>query len=168
MSYDMLIDLPEQAADALLADKAYHTDAIREDLKERGIKPVISPKSNRAKAIRYSKRLYRQRNCIERVFGQTASMMWRNLGAVTSIAISTLGRTIAGSGQQQPVGDFNDRGRIDPDRRGQASRSTCGAACRRSARRCGRRLSWSYGAKPSGRTTIESMRGIRSKDHIPG
>jgi transposase len=65
----MLIDLPEQAADALLANKAYDTDAIREDLKERGIKPVIPPKSNRAKAIRYSKRLYRQRNCIERVFG---------------------------------------------------------------------------------------------------
>jgi hypothetical protein len=41
----------------------------RMKMKERGIKPVIPPKSNRAKAIRYSKRLYRQRNCIERVFG---------------------------------------------------------------------------------------------------
>jgi transposase len=35
----------------------------------RGIKPVIPPKSNRTKLIRYSKRLYRQRNCIERMFG---------------------------------------------------------------------------------------------------
>lgn len=61
--------MPEQAPDALLADKAYDTDAIREDLKKRGIKPVIPPKSNRKATIRYSKRLYRQRNCIERVFG---------------------------------------------------------------------------------------------------
>jgi len=38
-------------------------------LKQRGIKPVIPPKSNRKVAIRYSKRLYRQRNCIERVLG---------------------------------------------------------------------------------------------------
>jgi transposase len=68
-AYNTLIDLPEQAPDALLADKAYDTDAIRADLKERGIKPVIPPKSNRTATIRYSKRLYRQRNCIERVLG---------------------------------------------------------------------------------------------------
>jgi len=47
-SYDTLIDLPEQAPKALLADKAYDTDAIRDDLKNRAIKPVIPPKSNRA------------------------------------------------------------------------------------------------------------------------
>ena len=64
-----LIDLPERAPDALLADKAYDTDTIRADLKARGIKPVIPPKSNRTATIRYSKRLYRQRNCIERVLG---------------------------------------------------------------------------------------------------
>jgi len=38
-------------------------------LKERGIRAVIPPKSTRTKAIRYSKRLYRERNCIERVLG---------------------------------------------------------------------------------------------------
>jgi len=43
--------------------------AIRADLKKRGIKPVIPPKSNRTAMIRYSKRLYRERNCIERVIG---------------------------------------------------------------------------------------------------
>lgn len=64
-----MIDLPEQAPDALLADKAYDTDAIRADLKQRGIKPVIPPKANRKTAFRYSKRLYRARNCIERVIG---------------------------------------------------------------------------------------------------
>ena len=68
-SYDTLIDLPERAPAALLADKAYDSDAIRDDLKTRGIKAVIPPKSNRTATIRYSKRLYRQRNCIERVIG---------------------------------------------------------------------------------------------------
>ena len=68
-AYDTLIDLPEQQPKALLADKAYDTDAIRYDLKKHGIKAVIPPKSNRKTVIRYNKRLYRQRNCIERVFG---------------------------------------------------------------------------------------------------
>jgi transposase len=52
--------------DALLADKAYDTDVIRADLKERGIRPVIPPKSNRTKTIHYNRKLYRERNCIER------------------------------------------------------------------------------------------------------
>lgn len=68
-AYDDLIDLPEQQPKALLADKAYDTDAIRADLKRRGIKAVIPPKSNRKAVIRYNTRLYKQRNWIERVFG---------------------------------------------------------------------------------------------------
>jgi hypothetical protein len=63
------IDLPKRAPDVLLADKAYDIDAIRDDLKKRGIKAVISPKFNRKVMIRYSKRLYRQRNCIKRAIG---------------------------------------------------------------------------------------------------
>jgi transposase len=61
--------LPERQPKALLADKGYDTDAIREDLKRRGIKAVIPPKSNRKKMLRYNRKLYRQRNCIERAFG---------------------------------------------------------------------------------------------------
>ena len=61
--------MPEHAPDTLLADRAYDTDAIRADLKKRGIKPVIPPRSNRKALIRYSKRLYRELNCIERVIG---------------------------------------------------------------------------------------------------
>ncbi len=68
-AYDELIDLPERKPKALLADKAYDSDAIRADLKQRRIKAVIPPKSNRTKAIRYNKSLYRERNWIERVFG---------------------------------------------------------------------------------------------------
>ena len=52
--------MPERAPDALIADKAYDSDAIRDDLKQRGICAVILPKSNRTKMIRYNKRLYRQ------------------------------------------------------------------------------------------------------------
>lgn len=68
-SFEILIDLPETAPEALLADKAYDTDAIRAGLKDRGIRPVIPPKSNRKATIRWNKRLYRQRNRIERMFG---------------------------------------------------------------------------------------------------
>ena len=64
-----LLSCLERAPDALVADKAYDSDAIRDDLKQRGIRAVIPPKSNRTKTIRYNKRLYRQRNCIERVLG---------------------------------------------------------------------------------------------------
>jgi transposase len=68
-AYERLIDLPEQAPDALLGDKAYDTDDIRNDLRERRIKPVIPPKSNRKVQFRYDKTLYRERNWIERVIG---------------------------------------------------------------------------------------------------
>ena len=64
-----MIDLSEQQAKALLADKAYDSDAIRADLKRCGIRAVIPPKSNRRQTIRYDRRLYRERNWIERVFG---------------------------------------------------------------------------------------------------
>ena len=52
-SYDTLIELPERAPGALVADKAYDSDAIRNDLKQRGIRAVIPPKSNRTKTICY-------------------------------------------------------------------------------------------------------------------
>lgn len=68
-SYGTLIDLPDGVPDALLADKGYDSDAIRADLKARRIRPVIPPRSNRTAAIRWNKRLYRERNRIERMFG---------------------------------------------------------------------------------------------------
>lgn len=68
-SYETLIHLPESPAKAVLGDKGYDSDAIRADLKARGIRPVIPPRSNRKTAIRWNKHLYRQRNCIERMIG---------------------------------------------------------------------------------------------------
>ncbi len=68
-SYDILIDLTERTPEAMLGDKGYDSDAIRDDLKARGIRPVIPPRSNRKATIRWNKRLYRDRNCIERMIG---------------------------------------------------------------------------------------------------
>jgi transposase len=68
-AYDELIDLPETPPDALLADKAYDTDLIRDDLAERGIEAVIPSKSNRTDPIPHDEGKYRERNWIERVFG---------------------------------------------------------------------------------------------------
>ncbi|MDR6510944.1 transposase [Novosphingobium capsulatum] len=64
-----MIDLPEQAPDAFLADKGYDADAIRADLAERKIKAVIPGRSNRRVKIEYDRALYKQRNRIECMFG---------------------------------------------------------------------------------------------------
>jgi len=53
----------------LLADKGYDSDAIRDSLRDVGVRPVIPPRSNRKTPIRWNKRVYRQRNHIERLIG---------------------------------------------------------------------------------------------------
>jgi transposase len=65
-----LIDLPERQPEALLADKGYHTDAIRSDLAARDIEAVIPGRSNRRVKIEHDRALYKQRNRIERMFGR--------------------------------------------------------------------------------------------------
>lgn len=69
-AYDALIDLPERAPDALLADKGYDADAIRADLAKRNIEAVIPGRSNRRVKIEHDRALYKLRNRIERMFGQ--------------------------------------------------------------------------------------------------
>jgi len=53
-----------------LADKAYDADRIRELIQEQGATPNIPPKSNRRWKPCFSKRLYRERNLIERFFSK--------------------------------------------------------------------------------------------------
>ena len=53
----------------LIADKGYDSNALRDWLKSRGTEPVIPPRSNRKVQLRYDKKLYRERNRIERSFG---------------------------------------------------------------------------------------------------
>lgn len=54
----------------VLADKAYDSDRIRELIHEQGATPNIPPKSNRKWKPCFSRRLYRERNLIERFFSK--------------------------------------------------------------------------------------------------
>ena len=56
------------AADELLADKAYDSDRIRDDLLDRGIRPVIPNKDDRKSLHPFDRKCYRRRNAIERMF----------------------------------------------------------------------------------------------------
>jgi len=53
----------------LLADKGYDTDAIRNALRDDAIRAAIPPRSHRKAAIRWNRRIYRERNRIERMIG---------------------------------------------------------------------------------------------------
>lgn len=53
---------------ALIADKAYDANALREALEAAGAKAVIPSTATRARAIAYDKQLYKKRNLIERMF----------------------------------------------------------------------------------------------------
>ena len=54
----------------VLADKAYDADRIRELIQDQGATPNIPPKNNRKWKPCFSKRLYRERNLIERFFSK--------------------------------------------------------------------------------------------------
>ena len=62
--------LKNMSAEAILADKAYDTNAIRDRLKMRNIKAVIPPKSNRKDDIDYDFWHYKERHAIECLFGK--------------------------------------------------------------------------------------------------
>lgn len=54
----------------MLADKAYDADRIRKLIEDQGATPNIPPKTNRRWKPCFSKRLYRERNLIERFFSK--------------------------------------------------------------------------------------------------
>jgi transposase len=56
--------------DAVIADKAYDSNAIRSTVKAAGMKAVIPPNRSRKRHIRHDKELYRERNRIERCFNK--------------------------------------------------------------------------------------------------
>ena len=64
-----MMALADERPTYLLADKGYDTDAIRTGLQEAGVRACIPPKSNRKAKIRWNKRIYRERNLIERMIG---------------------------------------------------------------------------------------------------
>lgn len=63
--------------DALLADKGYDADAIREALASADIEAVIPAKSNRRAPIPHDRAKYRWRNQIERLFNKLKN--WRRV-----------------------------------------------------------------------------------------
>ena len=54
---------------AFLADKGYDSDALIETLEQRCITPVIPSKANRREPRKTDFALYRERNLVERFFG---------------------------------------------------------------------------------------------------
>jgi transposase len=61
--------MPAPKPKALLADKGYDGDELRQKLLVRGILPIIPPKSNRRNPEHPDYRRYKDRNRIERMFG---------------------------------------------------------------------------------------------------
>ena len=54
----------------MLGDKAYDSAELREELHERGTKPVIPNRSNRKQPFTFNRRLYKERRRIENAFGR--------------------------------------------------------------------------------------------------
>jgi transposase len=65
-----LINLDVHNPRALLADKGYDGDDVRDSLLLKGILPVIPPKANRRNPADCDYRQYRDRNRIERMFNK--------------------------------------------------------------------------------------------------
>jgi transposase len=65
---DMLESLVE--GQTLLADRAYDSDELRQNLKERGAWANIKPMPNRKNVPAFSPFLYRYRNLVERFFNK--------------------------------------------------------------------------------------------------
>jgi len=54
----------------IIADKAYDADRLRAHIKERGATANIPNMIRRKKRFRWTKALYRERNCVERFFNK--------------------------------------------------------------------------------------------------
>lgn len=65
------------AAEHLIADKGYDSDAIVELAEQRGIRVVIPPGKNRKEQRDYDKHLYRHRHLVENAFLQLKQ--WRGI-----------------------------------------------------------------------------------------
>jgi transposase len=62
---------------ALIADKGYDSDLIRETLCHAHIEPVIPSRSNRKQPVSFDQKAYRERNRIERLFNRLKN--WRRV-----------------------------------------------------------------------------------------
>jgi len=72
----LMLDAVPQAQ-AMLGDRGYDADWLRNALTARGISPCIPSKANRKAPIPHDKTLYRQRHKIENMFGRLKD--WRRI-----------------------------------------------------------------------------------------
>jgi transposase len=68
-AYEALMDERDSDPGAMLADKGYDSDPIRQDLRDRGAAPEIPTKLNRKQQYSVSKPLYALRSRIECCIG---------------------------------------------------------------------------------------------------
>lgn len=66
-----------ERVEALLADKGYDADAIRQEIADAGVEAVTPAKSNRKTPIPHDRQKNRWRNLIERLFSKLKS--WRRV-----------------------------------------------------------------------------------------
>jgi transposase len=70
-----LCDVPDEtAATAVVADRAYDSDAIRADLEAAGFEAVIPPRQNRKEPAGYDREAYKQREKAERLVNRLKRM----------------------------------------------------------------------------------------------
>lgn len=69
----VLLDWPENPL-AIVADKAYGSNSIRQMIKDNGALAVIPVKSNAVNKIPHDKNLYAMRNIVERFFSRMKDM----------------------------------------------------------------------------------------------
>lgn len=68
--------------DALLADKGYDADAVRDALDEINVEAVIPSKSNRKQPRGFDREVYKRRNLIERLFNRLKN--WRRIATIAT------------------------------------------------------------------------------------
>ena len=72
-----LFRMLDDRIEALLADKGYDADTIRDEIARAGVEAVIPAKSNRRTPVPHDRRKYRQRNFVERLFNKLKN--WRRI-----------------------------------------------------------------------------------------
>ena len=92
-------------AKRMLGDKAYDSAELRDELDERGTKPVIPNRNNRKQPFRFSKRLYKLRWRIESAFNRLKDFR-RIATRYDRLARNT--RPLSASSQRW-YGGFNER-----------------------------------------------------------
>jgi transposase len=75
--FPILMRMIDDRIRALIADRGYDSNAIREALHDANIEPVIPSRSNRKQPLSFNRETYKLRNRIERMFNKLKN--WRRI-----------------------------------------------------------------------------------------